>query len=179
MGSRITLAAALGCVTIVAQSGAAPPAEQRSVCRDAQLAFALPAVSAPHQHGAVGLSVHNTGRTCQLRLPVTLTLSGRHSRIVVSPRVSRLTLTGTLRARGRAFVTWAYRNYCGGDKPGQLPVRYRVGVHGIELSSASTGAECYDRRLPVAVSVLFACPGATGPAISEVTSRRFPLCPRG
>jgi hypothetical protein len=171
----------VGCSFTVTASGAAARATRADGCSTDQLAFALPQPSAPMQTRAVGFAVYNTGRrTCHLALPLSLTLSGRwDAPLGVEPQASRLTLVARkLRPRAQASVTWTYENYCGGHDSSERPIVYRVRVGGIELRGRGGTPPCHDRRRPVSVRVLFACPGARGPAIDAILPRPLPLCPR-
>lgn len=171
----------VGCSLAVTPGGAASRPTRVPACLTDQLAFALPQPSAPTQKWAVGFAVHNTGRTsCRLTLPMSLTLRHRSGvRLRVVPPASRLTLLArALRPRAHAGVTWTYANYCGRHNSSERPIVYSVRVGGIELRGRGGTPPCHDRRRPVYLSVLFACPDATGPAIAAILPRRLPLCPR-
>jgi hypothetical protein len=175
MRRLLCLVVALSPFILTASGGAT---HQNSLCGMEHLAFTLPEVSAPMQSGAVGFGVHNTGRACRLALPISLTLLDSGGRpLKTTPRRSVLTIVaGNFGARAQATVVWAYTNYCGTYNPGQQPIRQVVRVAGIELRGSGSGASCYTPSLPLRVSVLFACPGARGPAIDAVTPRPLPLC---
>jgi hypothetical protein len=147
-------------------------------CESNQLAFALPEPSAPAQTWPVGFAVYNTGRACRLALPISLRLVHRAGLpLPVAPRSSRLTLVArTFRPRGRASVTWTYANYCGRRSSSERPIVYSVRVLGIELRGLGGTPPCQDRKRPVQLRVLFACPGARGPAIRAILPRPLPLC---
>jgi hypothetical protein len=168
----------LGCALSLAASGAASRGPYS--CDREQLAFALPQVSPPMQTWAVGFAVHNTGPRCRLALPVSLTLAHRSGRpLRVVPRRSRLTLVArSFGPRARAGVTWTYWNYCGPDRSIERAVTHVVRVAGIQLRGAGGTPPCHAPAQPVRLSVLFACPGATGPAIRAVLPRPSQLCPR-
>lgn len=119
-----------------------------------------------------------TGAACRLALPVSLTLGHRAGApLQVAPRSSRLTLVArTFRPHARASVTWTYTNYCGRDNSSERPITYSIRVRGIELRGLGGTPPCLDGKRPVQVSVLFACPSATGPAISAILPRPLPLC---
>jgi hypothetical protein len=176
MRRRVSLVVVLSSLSLAASGSAS---RQVAVCQMEQLAFTLPRPSAPMQHGAVGFGVHNTGRECRLALSLSLTLLDRRGRpLRASPRRSVLTLVArTFGPRAQAGVIWEYTNYCGTYKPGQSPIRQVVRVAGIELRGSGGAAPCYVPGSPLEVSVLFACPGARGPAIDAVTPRPLPLCP--
>jgi hypothetical protein len=132
------------------------------------------------QTWAVGFAVYNTGRTtCRLALPVSLTLRHRwRAPLRVEPRTSRLTLVArALRPRAEAGVTWTYENYCGRHNSNERPIVFIVHVRGIELRGRGGTPPCHGRGGPVTVRVLFACPGARGPAIDAILPRPLPLCP--
>jgi hypothetical protein len=169
-----------GCSFTVTASGAASSLTRAYACSTDQLAFALPQPSAPTQTWAVGFAVYNTGRTtCRLALPLSLTLRHRsQAPLRTEPRASRLTLVaGRLRPWAEAGVTWTYENYCGRHNAGERPIVYSVRVRGIELRGRGGTPPCHDRSRPVTVRVLFACPGARGPAIDAILPRPLPLCP--
>ena len=163
----------------LAAGGSASRTTPTSACDDRQLAFALPVPSPPQQQQAVGFAVHNTGRACRLALPISLTLAHRPGlrSLRLAPRVSRLTLVARAFApRSQAQVVWAYANYCDGHNSSERPIMYTVRVRGIELRGFGGTAPCNNRTAPVQLGVLFACPGATGPAISAILPRPLPLC---
>jgi hypothetical protein len=149
-------------------------------CDTQQLAFALPAVSPPMQTWPVGFSVHNTGPTCRLALPVSLALAHRSGRpLRVAPRRSRLTLVDpSFGPRGQAKVTWTYQNYCGSRDTSLRSVVHIVRVAGIQLRGAGGTPPCHAPASPIRLTVLVACPRAKGPAVGAILPRRFPLCPR-
>jgi hypothetical protein len=167
----------LGSLTLTA-GGSASRTSRDFACESRQLAFALPEPSAPTQTWAVGFAVYNTGAECRLALPISLTLARRAGPpLQVAPRSSRLTLVApTFRPHARAGVTWTYTNYCGRHNSSERPITYSVRVRGIELRGLGGAPPCLDRQRPVQASVLFACPGATGPAISSILPRPLPLC---
>jgi hypothetical protein len=158
--------------------GSASRTSRDFACESRQLAFALPEPSAPMQTWAVGFAVYNTGGACRLALPIALTLAHRAGPpLQVAPRSSRLTLVARkFRPHARAGVTWTYTNYCGRHNSSERPITYSVQVRGIELHGLSGTPPCHDRKRPVQVRVLFACPGATGPAIAAILPRPSPLC---
>jgi hypothetical protein len=171
----------LGCSFTVTASGAASRSSRAYACSSDQLAFALPQPSPPSQTQAVGFAVYNTGRTtCRLALPLSLTLGHRSgARLRVEPRASRLTLIAErLRPRAKAQVAWSYQNYCGRDNSSERPIVYRIRVAGIDLRGRGGTPPCLNRRQPVSVRVLIACPGARGPAVEAILPRPLPLCPR-
>jgi hypothetical protein len=167
----------LGSLTLTA-GGSASRTSRDFACESRQLAFALPEPSAPMQTSAVAFAVYNTGGACRLELPISLTLAHRAGApLQVAPRNSRLTLLArTFRPHARASVTWTYTNYCGRHNSGERPITYSVRIRGIELSGLGGTPPCLDRKRPVQLSVLFACPSATGPAIGAILPRPLPLC---
>jgi hypothetical protein len=169
----------LGSLALAAGGSAASRTSRDFACESRQLAFALPEPSAPMQARAVGFAVYNTGGACRLALPISLTLGNRAGHpLHVAPRSSRLTLVArTFRSHARAGITWTYTNYCGRRNSSERPITYSVRVRGIELRGLNGTPPCLGRKRPVQVSVLFACPGATGPAISAILPRPLPLCP--
>jgi hypothetical protein len=170
----------LGC-SLAGTAGNAASTNQVHRCSTDQLAYALPQRSAPSQTWAVGFAVFNTGRTSgRLMLPLSLALGHRSQEpLRVLPRESRLTLIApVLRPLAQAGVTWTYTNYCGGHESSERPIVYTVRVSGVELRGRAGTAPCRSQRLPVRLSVLFACPGAKGPAIAAILPRPLPLCPR-
>lgn len=171
----------LACSLAVTVGGAASRATSDYACSMDQLAFAFSEPSAPMQTQAVGFTVYNGDRTaCRLALPISLMvkdLSPRHLR--VAPRISRLTLVSrNFRAHARAGVTWTYTNYCGGNNATSQMILHIVRVRRIELRAKGDTPPCHNRNRPVDVRVLFACPGAEGPAIAAILPRPLPLCPR-
>jgi hypothetical protein len=168
----------LVCVLGLTASGTAARREFR--CDPDQLAFALPQPSPPMQTWAVGFAVHNTGPTCRLGLPVSLALAHRSGRpLRVSPRSSRLTLVDpSFGARAKSGVTWTYSNYCGSRDGSTRSVVHVVRAAGIELRGAGGTPPCHAPAYPIRLRVLFACPGARGPAIRAILPRPLPLCPR-
>ena len=171
---------AIGCLLSVGVGGRGSQPVAVQQCRLWQLAFSFSGPPAPTQTQAVGLEVHNTGGMCRLELPVSLTLAHREGRTLhVSPRTSRLTLVARiLRPRGRAWVTWTYANYCGRHNWSDRPVVHIVRVPGIEIREFGGLPPCLNPKRAVALTVLFACPGARGPAIEAILPRPTPLCPR-
>jgi hypothetical protein len=177
--SVLLLVVALGCLVIVGAGGSVPGSASADECGYSQLAFSLPGPPAPSQTQAVGLDVHNTGRACRLELPVSLALSHRAGKPMrVSPRLSRLTLVaGMFKPRQRAWVTWTYANYCGRHNSSERPVVHVLRTAGIELREYGGTPPCHDPRRPVGLDVLFACPGARGPAVRAILPRPLKLCP--
>ncbi len=167
----------LGSLTLTA-GGSASRTARDFACESRQLAFALPEPSAPMQTWAVGFAVYNTGGACRLALPISLTLAHRAGPpLQVSPPSSRLTLIArNFGPHARAGVTWTYTNYCGRHNSSERPITYSVRVRGIELRGLGGTPPCQGRKRPVQLRVLFACPGATGPAIEAILPRPLPLC---
>jgi hypothetical protein len=167
----------LGSLALTA-GGSASRTTRDFACESRQLAFALPEPSAPMQTWAVGFAVYNTGGACRLALPISLTLAHRAGPpLQGAPRSSRLTLVARkFSPHARAGVTWTYTNYCGRHNSSERPITYSVRVRGIELRGLGGTPPCQSRKLPVQVRVLFACPGATGPAIAAILPRPLPLC---
>jgi hypothetical protein len=170
---------ALGCSLAFGASGAVSQQSQRSACGIEQLAFSFPGPPAATQTEAVGLAVHNTGVTCRLTLPVSLTLAHRSGRpLRVAPHVSRLTLVArTFAPRARAWVTWLYGNYCGRHNSSDRPIVHIVRIADIELREFGGTPPCHDQARPASLTVLFACPAAKGPAIRSILPRPLELCP--
>jgi len=171
----------LACFLMVTAGGAASRATRDYACTIDQLAFAFSEPSAPMQTQAVGFTVYNTDRTrCRLALPISLMLKDRSAlHLRVAPRTSRLTLVARrFRPHARAGVTWTYTNYCGSHNPNEQLIMHIVRVHRIEFRAKGDAPPCHNQNRPIDVRVLFACPGAKGPAIAAILPRPLPLCPR-
>jgi hypothetical protein len=178
---RVASALLLVGLVLAASGAASAGADDLPACSPRDLAFALPATSAPHQSQALGFAASNVGATaCRLELPLVLTLRPRFREpLRVSPAASRLRLVAPrLGPRARATVSWTYTNYCGRYDSWREPILYTVAVAGIELRGRSGAAPCHASGAPVSLGVLFACPGARGPAIEAILPRPLPLCPR-
>lgn len=170
---------AIGCLLSVGVGGGGSQPVAVQQCGLGQLAFSFSGPPAPTQTQAVGFDVRNTGGRCRLALPVSLTLAHREGRTLhVSPRTSRLTLVArTFRARGRAWVTWTYANYCGKHNSSDGPIVRIVRVPGVEMREFGGTPPCLNPKRAVRLTVLFACPSARGPAIEAILPRPIPLCP--
>lgn len=171
----------LACSLTMTAGGASSRNTRTYACATDQLAFALSEPSAPMQTQAVGFVVYNSDRAaCRLALPISLTLkdsSPRH--LPVAPRSSRLTLVARrFASHAEAGVTWTYTNYCGSHNAGEQLIMYIVRVNRIELRASGHAPPCHNRKRPMVVEVLFACPNARGPAIAAVLPRPLRLCPR-
>ena len=171
----------LACSLTVTAVSVGSRATRPYACSMDQLAFAFTEPSAPMQTQAVGFTVYNTDRTtCGLSLAISLMVKDRSAlHLRVAPRTSRLTLVArNFRPHARAGVTWTYTNYCGRHPPSEQLIAHIVRVGRLEFRARGDAPPCHDRSRPVEVSVLFACPGAKGPAIAAILPRPLPLCPR-